>query len=60
MYINNNKEGKKTLLGLLEKMVSDDMEIYLENQELMNYKLEEFILRNRENENDLRKNMQIF
>jgi transcription-repair coupling factor (superfamily II helicase) len=55
VYINNNKNEKKTLLGLLEKMVSDDMEIYLENQELMNYKLEEFILRNRENENDLRK-----
>jgi transcription-repair coupling factor (superfamily II helicase) len=54
VYINNNKNGKETFDELLNNMVTGEVDIYLENRELMNYKLEEFILRNREKEDELR------
>lgn len=54
VYINNNKKGKEAFYDLVKSMVPEEVEIYLENPELMNYKLEEFILRNRETEDELR------
>lgn len=51
VYINNNKE-KKSFLSLIENL--DDIEFFVENRELLDYKLEEIILRNRDEENLLR------
>ena len=51
VYINNNKE-KKSFLSLIENL--DEIEFFVENRELLNYKLEEIILRNRDEENLLR------
>lgn len=55
MYINKNKDDEKSFLSLLEEFGLEDFEIYLENPELMDYKLEEYILRYRDSEELLRK-----
>ncbi len=48
----SNYGGNKrfALLDLVSKSCGKEVEIYLENQELLQYKLEEYILRDRENE----------
>jgi len=54
MYINKNKDEKYTFLDLLEKIENSDRKIYLENEEILNYKVEEYILDKREIESDIR------
>ena len=41
MYINNNKEEKNSILSLLDKR--KDLKIFVENPELLDYKLDEII-----------------
>ena len=43
------------LVELIEELRGDDVIIVLENEELLNYKMEEYILINREKENIYRK-----
>ena len=54
MYINKNKDEKYTFLDLLEKIENRERKIYLENEEILNYKVEEYILDKREIESDIR------
>jgi transcription-repair coupling factor (superfamily II helicase) len=54
MYINKNKDEKYSFLDLLEKIENSDRNIYLENEEILNYKVEEYILDKREIEDDIR------
>ena len=55
MYINKNKNDERSFLTLVKDFKIEDIEIYLENSELMDYKLEEYILRYRDEEENLRK-----
>ena len=54
MYINKNKDENYTFLDLLDRLKNDKREIYLENEEILDYKVEEYILNNREFENKIR------
>ena len=54
MYINKNKNDENSFKDFIEGFNTDEMEIYLENSELMEYKLEEYILRFRDSEDILR------
>jgi len=54
MYINKNKNNENSFKSFLEEFNTKDMEIYFENSELMDYKLEEYILRFRDDEDILR------
>lgn len=51
VYIDNNKE-KKSFLSLIENL--DEIDFFVENRELLDHKLEEIVLRNRDEENILR------
>jgi len=55
MYINKNKDDEKSFSTLMTDFEVRDMDIFLENPELMDYKLEEYILRYRDDEELLRK-----
>ncbi len=50
MYINNNKNEKISFFHLIKKSKVKNLKIYFENSELLRYKLEENILREREEE----------
>ena len=54
VYINNNKDGKISFFDLVKKSKIKGLEIYFENSELLRYKLEENILREREEEEKFR------
>lgn len=56
MYINKNKNNEKSFKSFLSdfKNFKKETEIYFENSELMDYKLEEYILRFRDDEEILR------
>ncbi len=54
MYINKNKNDENSFMDFLEGFNLEEMEVYLENSELMGYKLEEYILRFRDDEELLR------
>ncbi len=54
LYINSNKDEKSSFLDLLKDIGSSNIEFYLENKELMEYKLEEYVLRRRDDEKLLR------
>lgn len=51
VYINNNKE-KKSFLSLIGDL--NEVDFFVENRDLLDHKLEEIILRNRDEENTLR------
>lgn len=57
MYISKNKEEDFSFLELVKGMGKswEEIEIYMENQEILDYKLEEYILSKREDEEKLRK-----
>jgi len=57
MYINKNKNQENSFCSFLKsfkKLNKDNIDIYFENSELMDYKLEEYILRFRDDEEMLR------
>ena len=54
MYINKNKDEKYSFLELLDKLEVKDRVIYLENEEVLDYKVEEYILNKREEEQEIR------
>ena len=54
MYINKNKDENYTFLDLLDKLKNNKRKIYLENEEILDYKVEEYILNNRESEDEIR------
>ena len=55
VYINNNKDGKLSFSELINKNKIKGLKIYFENNELLRYKLEESILRERDEEEKFRK-----
>ena len=54
MYINKNKDENYTFLDLLDKLKNDKRKIYLENEEILDYKVEEYILDKRQDEEEIR------
>lgn len=50
VYINNNKNGKISFFDLVKNSKTKGLKIYFENNELLRYKLEENIIREREEE----------
>ena len=50
MYINKNKDKNLNFLEVLEKNKEKINNLYMENSEVLKYKLEEYILKDRENE----------
>lgn len=55
VYINNNKEKETSFFDLLQDIETSNLEIVFENSELLRYKLEEIILRERDGEKKFRK-----
>lgn len=55
MYINNNKDEKLSFSELIEKNKIKGLKKYFENNELLRYKLEEIILRERDEEEKFRR-----
>ena len=54
VYINNNKNGKISFFDLVKNSKTKGLKIYFENNELLRYKLEENIIREREEEEKFR------
>ena len=55
MYINKNNSIKIDFLELLEKIKKNrKCDVYLENSEIVSYKLEEYIVRDRDQEHEIR------
>lgn len=55
MYINKNNFEKLNFLEILNNFKKDnEVEMFLENNEIIKYKLEELIIRERDNEDELR------
>lgn len=54
VYINNNKNGKISFFDLAKSSKTKGLKIYFENNELLRYKLEENIIREREEEEKFR------
>jgi transcription-repair coupling factor (superfamily II helicase) len=54
MYINKNKDDNYTFFQMLEEIKDKDRKIYLENEEILDYKVEEYILNHRDIENEIR------
>lgn len=55
VYINNNKDEKLSFSELIEKNKIKGLKKYFENNELLRYKLEEIILRERDEEEKFRR-----
>lgn len=54
MYINNNNIEKLTILQILERYNRGDIKLFIENPEIIRYKLESEILRDRDREVELK------
>ena len=54
MYISKNKDERYSFLDLLEKIPNEKRNIYLENEEVLDYKVEEHVLNNRELEKEIK------
>jgi len=54
MYTNNNKENAMSFLEFIAIDKEDNKKIYFENMEILSYKIEEIILRNRDREDKFR------
>jgi transcription-repair coupling factor (superfamily II helicase) len=54
MYIDKNKDQNYTFLEILDKLKNEKRNIYLENEEVLDYKVEEYILNNRKDEKKIR------
>ena len=55
IYSNIPQEGRFEFIELLDEIKAEDVLVYLENDELIEYKIEEYILLNRDNEDQIRK-----
>lgn len=55
MYIDRNKEKEYNFLEILDQLNNKKINFYLENLEILDYKLENFILKNRDKEMYYRK-----
>lgn len=55
MYIMKNKEKKYSFIELLNYYKKEKINLYLENQEILNYKIEDYILQKREEEEKYKK-----
>jgi transcription-repair coupling factor (superfamily II helicase) len=55
IYSNIPQEGRFEFIELLDEIKSKDVLVCLENDELIEYKIEEYILLNRDNEDSIRK-----
>ena len=55
IYSNIPQEGRFEFIELLDDIKAEDVLVYLENDELLEYKIEEYILLNRDNEDQIRK-----
>ena len=55
IYSNIPQEGRFEFIELLDEIKAKDVLVYLENDELLEYKIEEYILLNRDSENEIRK-----
>ncbi len=54
MYIDKNKDEFFSFLDILKKIENNNRKIFMENEEILDYKLEEYILGKREEEKKLR------
>ena len=54
MYTDKNKDEIYTFLDLLDKLKNGKRKIYLENEEILDYKVEEYILNKRKDEKEIR------
>ncbi|MDR2879559.1 MAG: DEAD/DEAH box helicase [Fusobacteriales bacterium] len=55
IYSNIPQAGRFEFIELLDEIKAEDVLVYLENDELLEYKIEEYILLNRDNEDQIRK-----
>ena len=55
IYSNIPQEGRFEFIELLDEIKDKNVAVYLENDELIEYKIEEYILLNRDNEDQIRR-----
>ncbi|MEG0397733.1 MAG: transcription-repair coupling factor [Cetobacterium sp.] len=54
MYIDKNNENRISFMNIVEKIHKKDLKLFIENPELLRYRLEENVLRDREKEKEIR------
>ena len=55
IYSNISKEGEFEFIELLDEIKDKKVQVYMENDELLDFKIEEYVLLNRDSESQIRK-----